>query len=328
MSDAPDQFERWQQIKAQYGSEGPLKQYEGRVPEAPAWFTGALAVQPSEHWIEVQGSLIRYLKWGDPTRPGLLLVHGNGAHAEWWSFIAPFFATEYNVVAYDISGMGESGHRDTYEMDVFAEEMMAVAGDSGLFDHDEPPIIVAHSFGGRIAIQTGSDFGDRFAGLVIVDSPINPPSREGGPPEREPRPHRPYASLEEALGRFRLMPPQGCDNHYIVDYIARHSLREVEGGWIWKFDPKIWRRYEVGDAAERLKRIPCRLAIVRGENSFIFPHEVGDYMYNLLGRQVPVIEVPEAHHHIMLDQPLAFVTAIRALLEDWNHSHPSRVVAL
>jgi len=32
----------------------------------------------------------------------------------------------------------------------------------------------------------------------------------------------------------------------------------------------------------------------------------------------PMIEVPEAHHHLFLDQPLAFATALRALLADWT----------
>jgi pimeloyl-ACP methyl ester carboxylesterase len=32
----------------------------------------------------------------------------------------------------------------------------------------------------------------------------------------------------------------------------------------------------------------------------------------------PLIEVPEAHHHIMIDQPLALVSAIRALLAAWG----------
>ena len=31
----------------------------------------------------------------------------------------------------------------------------------------------------------------------------------------------------------------------------------------------------------------------------------------------PVIEIPEAHHHVMLDQPLAFVSALRAILDTW-----------
>ena len=44
-------------------------------------------------------------------------------------------------------------------------------------------------------------------------------------------------------------------------------------------------------------------------------------MYELLGRSAPVIEIPEAYHHIMLDQPLLLVTGLRALA-DWDHSVP------
>ena len=45
-------------------------------------------------------------------------------------------------------------------------------------------------------------------------------------------------------------------------------------------------------------------------------------MYERLGRNAPIIEVPEAHHHLILDQPLPLVTALRELLADWEHSLP------
>jgi hypothetical protein len=35
-----------------------------------------------------------------------------------------------------------------------------------------------------------------------------------------------------------------------------------------------------------------------------------------------MVEIPQAQHHIMLDQPLAMVSALRALLADWEHSTP------
>jgi hypothetical protein len=37
----------------------------------------------------------------------------------------------------------------------------------------------------------------------------------------------------------------------------------------------------------------------------------------LMGPRAPVVEVPEARHHVMLDQPLAFVAALRMLLDSW-----------
>ena len=30
------------------------------------------------------------------------------------------------------------------------------------------------------------------------------------------------------------------------------------------------------------------------------------------------------HHHLILDQPLAFIAALRTLLADWEHSTPKR----
>jgi hypothetical protein len=32
----------------------------------------------------------------------------------------------------------------------------------------------------------------------------------------------------------------------------------------------------------------------------------------------------EAHHHVLLDQPLALVAALRTILADWQHSIPRR----
>lgn len=31
------------------------------------------------------------------------------------------------------------------------------------------------------------------------------------------------------------------------------------------------------------------------------------------------IEIPDSHHHVMIDQPLALVAALRTLLATWPH---------
>ncbi|MGA9794331.1 MAG: alpha/beta hydrolase [Rhizomicrobium sp.] len=305
-------------------NEGPLAPLNGAPPPAPQWFDRTIAVAPESSFVEVEGARIHYLRWGNCAKPGLLLVHGNAAHAYWWSFIAPFLAREYNVAAMDLSGMGDSQWRASYSMELFVQEELAVCEAAGMFANAEPPIIVAHSFGGFVTMLAGALYGDRLAGTVIVDSPVNPPDRPGGPPKRVIRPHNIYPTLAMALGRFRLMPPQTCDNLYIVDWVARRSLKAVEGGFTWKFDPAIWQRFSIGDTAARLRATKCRIAIFRGENSVLMPPEIGEYMFNLLGRAAPVVTVPEAQHHVMLDQPLALVAALRALLADWNHSVATR----
>jgi pimeloyl-ACP methyl ester carboxylesterase len=49
-------------------------------------------------------------------------------------------------------------------------------------------------------------------------------------------------------------------------------------------------------------------------------------MYELLGRNAPVIEIPDAYHHVMLDQPLAMIAGLRAVLAEWEHSIPRKAV--
>jgi pimeloyl-ACP methyl ester carboxylesterase len=211
-------------------------------------------------------------------------------------------------------------------MEQFARDELAVCEDAGMFAPSEPPIIVAHSFGGFVTLLTGALYGERLSGTVIVDSPVNPPGRPGGRPPHSNRPHKIYPTLAAALARFRLLPPQTCDNLYLLDWVARHSLRETDSGFAWKFDPAIWRDFSIGDIAARLKATKCRIAVFRGELSILLPPQIGEYMFNLLGRAAPVVEIPQAQHHLMLDQPLAFVAALRALLADWEHSVSRRRV--
>jgi pimeloyl-ACP methyl ester carboxylesterase len=50
---------------------------------------------------------------------------------------------------------------------------------------------------------------------------------------------------------------------------------------------------------------------------------MSEIMYDRLGRVAPLIEIPAAGHHIMLDQPIALAAALRTLLSDWDHSLPA-----
>lgn len=337
MTHGSDKLVRDQPVGAP-AERGPLAHYQGAKPPAPAWFETAIAAPYETQFTTCEGARIHYQRWGDRTKPGLLLVHGNGAHAHWWDFVAPYLADDYHVIAMTFSGMGDSDWRDTYAMDVFAREQLAVCEAAGLFDHPSKPIIVAHSFGGFVTILTGAEYGDRFEGVVIVDSPVNPPDRPRTGPPAGLRGAKVYPTLEAALARFRLAPPQPCENDYIMDYIARLSLKraplpeagpngEAEG-WAWKFDPSIWQRFQVSrPPQELLKETRCRIALFRGDKSSLWDDDVGDYMRDLLNRQVPFIEIPEARHHVMLDQPLAFVAALRTLLQEWRYSDPVRVIA-
>jgi pimeloyl-ACP methyl ester carboxylesterase len=286
----------------------------------PSWFIDAIEAPVREHTIDVDGCPIHYLDWGDPERPGLVFVHGGAAHAHWWSFLAPLFTHNWRPVALDLSGHGDSGRREEYSHVQWAREVVAVAEHAGF---PGPAVVVGHSLGGLVTIQTAADHCDRLAGAVIVDAPVRrpDPESEAGTRGRVFRTPGVYPTLERALERYRLLPPQPVTHPWLVDFVARHSLHETPEGWTWKFDPRLFDRTWLS-LHDQLVAVTCRLALVHGELSTIVPSDVAEYMYEVQGRTTPVISIPEAHHHLTLDQPLAFVAALRTLLQDWEHSVP------
>jgi pimeloyl-ACP methyl ester carboxylesterase len=292
------------------------------VSEAPGWFVRAIETPRRDRSVDVQGCAIHYLQWGEAGRPGIIFVHGGAAHAHWWTFIAPLFLPEYQVVALDLSGHGDSGRRAEYPRELWADEVLAVAEAA---DFDTPPIVIGHSMGGFVSIAAAAAYGDQLAGAVIIDSPVTRPDPEAEEGARGQSFRNPklYPDEATALGHYRLVPSQPCENRFLLDHIAHHSLHEVEGGWTWKFDPMVFLRTTPRAAREILPEVRCRIALFRAAHGLVTP-DIGSYMYELLNRNAPVVEVPEAHHHLMLDQPLALVTGLRTLLADWEHSIPAQ----
>ena len=290
--------------------------------EAPEWFQEALAVPYEDRIVHVDGAAVHYLTWGKVGAPGLVFIHGGGAHAHWWTHVAAQFADRYRVGAIDLTGHGDSDHRDVYSMAQWADEVMAVCEGLGCAG---PPVIVGHSMGGFVSIVTSALHGHRLAGVIVVDSPVNRPDPEvdaarSGDAFGKPKV---YLDAESALERFRTVPEQAHYEPFVMDNVARRSLKQVGGGFGWKFDRNVFGAVEHPRTAARpyLSEVRTRLALLAAEHGLVTP-EVGRYMYEQLGRVAPVIELPQSGHHPMLDVPLVLLTAVRTLLADWEHSVP------
>lgn len=297
---------------------------EDFITHAPRWFRDCLAEAPESRFVTSEGTRIHYLKWAakKPNRPGLLFVHGNGAHARWFDFIAPLLTAEYNVASIDLPGMGDSEWRESYVRETYAHAIRTVAFDAEL---GPKPVIVGHSFGGFVTLITGALYGAELGGLVLADFRVRPKTDAvewflGDPPRR---PTRVYPDRETALGRFRLAPLQECANAFITDYIAGHSIREVtegpEKGWTWKFDPMAFQGLRMGgeEHADMFKNLPCKVGVMYGHISKDHDPDTMAFMKSVRP-EAPIFTIPYAQHHIMLDQPIAFASAVAALMSDWE----------
>jgi pimeloyl-ACP methyl ester carboxylesterase len=290
------------------------------MSDRPGWADTALKAPYEDMMIEVEGAPVHALDWGGNGLPGLLFVHGGAAHAHWWSHLAPLFTRWYHPMAIDLTGHGDSGRRERYSHDLWAAEIVAVCEKARF---PGPPVVIGHSLGGIATIQTAATFGNSLAGAIIVDSPVRRPDPESeeGMRGRAFKSPGTYPDLETAMGHFHLIPPQPDPDPWVMEHVARHSLRQTDEGWTWKFDPTLFGHTLV-NMSDQLQAVRCRVALLRGEQSVVVPDDTAAYMYELMGRVSPVISIPEAHHHLLLDQPLSFVAALRALLADWEHSVP------
>ena len=265
-----------------------------------------LAVPARETTVEVEGCPIRYHIWGEPSdRPSVLLVHGLLAHSRWWDSVAGWLSEVRQVVALDLSGMGDSGRRDGYDRLLHALEIERVACHAGI----EGALVVAHSYGGDPAIRCCQRRPDMFGHLVLLDSRLLLPGVYRYPNDN-PVGKVVYASPAEAAARFKLVPDSRYANAEVLAHIASHSVTREDGGWSWKFDGRVVQT-EVPLLDPRDLTLP--ITFIRGGDSEVTTPEQMDVTHAYLPGAT-FLELPGAGHHLMIDQPLALVALLRDLL--------------
>lgn len=289
------------------------------IDSHPEWFTDALAVAKEQKSIEVEGNNVFYQKWGDGSKPGMVLVHGSGSHSHWWDFIAPLLLDDFQVSAIDLSGMGDSGHREDYSPELYGKEILSVAEDSGFFEVGNP-IICGHSMGGFMSATAGYISDKEIGGIIMVDSPIRPPTYDysthvrSGPIRRI----KTYPTKESILERFRLTPEQECENEFLVEYIAEWSIKEANNGYQWKFDDTIFDKLGFSHMLRNIAfELDCKLGVIYGTESNMMTDEILNFIKENVPSGTPMIPIKKAAHHVLLDQPLELAEAIKGVAKNW-----------
>ena len=282
------------------------------------WFEKTIQNKPKSKFVNVDGANIHYLIWGDVSKPGLFLIHGFSAHAHWWDFIAPNFVDNYCVVAIDLSGMGDSEHRNAYSQSLYSQEIKSVCQDLGWSSAD----FLAHSMGGPISVKAAYLYPELFKSLILLDAIIIvPPDKARSFSSRNSmiRNDFIYKDFYAAVDSFRLIPPQPCKNEFLLKHIAKHSFKNTNEGWVLKSDATIMRSYQYEDLTEIFMDLKCPIYLVYGLMSQIFSQELLDYT-TYVGNlpEERVVGIAGAMHHLFIDEPLVFVEEVKKLLKTRN----------
>jgi pimeloyl-ACP methyl ester carboxylesterase len=190
--------------------------------------------------------------------------------------------------------------------------------------HEAGLFVIGHSLGGHIATVAAARGEHPLAGVIQCDTVVE--RRQRDPLERRASGRRKhYPTLEDAVSHFRLTPPQHESMPFIVDRVARRSLRRSEDGWRWKFDPGFMSgspRSHRG-VLEVASRVPCPIGCIYAEHGLV-SREAAARLAAAASGPVPIVELPAAGHHPMLDHPLALVAAIRGIVATWEATDRSR----
>jgi pimeloyl-ACP methyl ester carboxylesterase len=265
------------------------------------------------------GVFLHALHRGDASRRLLVLLHGGGANAHWWDHLAPAFAERFHVVALDFRGHGDSDHPAALEIGGFARDLEAllehlgaqrpVAREPGLRE----PILMGHSMGGHIALDHAARSGGVRA-LVAIEIVRGVPTRARRAMRLALAVRRSYRTREDAIERYRFLPPAPHASEALRTSIAAHSVaQQPDGRFGFKFDPR-WFGLPPSPAPP-VSEVRCPTLIVRGGESPLLSEEgAAAFAAEIPAAQVAVIEA--AGHNLHLEQPEAFLAAVEPFLKE------------
>jgi pimeloyl-ACP methyl ester carboxylesterase len=93
----------------------------------------------------------------------------------------------------------------------------------------------------------------------------------------------------------------------------------IDGGWAFKFDTDLLENVTgaARDDAERdLHALALPLGVIHGADSELFSGRTLAHMRTLRGGDFPAVAIPDARHHLFLDQPHAFAQVLERMVAE------------
>ncbi len=229
--------------------------------------------------------------WPEGAERTILFLHGYAGVLESWEYQINYFASNhYRVIAPDLRGHGQSDAPYTrYTMDELVADLYAITQTLNL-----PPqfILVAHSFGGSIAVEYANAHPEQLEKLVLIAT-----------------------AGEYPLPRF-------------VNWLLKLPLTWLRPFWKyrrrWDAELHVIKRMMANNMRHwqgwsLMRNITTPTLIITGERDNYFPRRV----FEDVGKMIPnaeVVDVGSAKHKVQLERHQAVTRAIERFVESRQRS--------
>ncbi len=237
---------------------------------------------------------------GNEATPPLVLIHGaGGSHLHWPRQLRRLSTTD--VYALDLPGHGKSEGVGRQSIPAYSEQLLEWMKDVWV----QRPVLVGHSMGGAIALQTALDSPSSLSGLVLVGSGARLRVAE--------------TFLQSSMSEETMDQAVQVLIEWSYSAGASRSMREQSARDMRKTRATVLHNDFVAcngfDVMTRLGELLLPVLIVCGSEDRLTPEKYSRYLATHLP-DARLVLLPGAGHMVMLEQPQATAEAVRVFLQE------------
>lgn len=254
-----------------------------------------------EKFLDSQGCSVRYTVSGAAGGPWIVLMHGWGCTAETLASIANVAGATHRVLSVDFPGHGKSGE-PPHVWGI--EQYTVVLADLLAAEKIVRPVLLGHSFGGRVGINYAASHPDGVAKLILVDA-------AGIKPRRPLRYYAKIYSFKIIKLLAKLMLSRESAERFIEKRRSKAGSADYAAA-----SPRmraVLSKVVNEDLKHLMPAIKAPTLLIWGENDTATPLSDARYMEKHIP-EAGLVSFAGCGHYSFLDNPVQFGAVLRSFL--------------